>query len=272
MKRTIAIFLMLILALSFAACANETETEKFELPKEYVIAFEEEFNGEIDESVWYKREFGERKGGYWSPEQVFTEDGKLVIQTEYKTDAETPGYYTGCLTWAEKRSKYGYYEIRAKVDNVRGVWSAGWLMPDHIEYTEQKAQDGCEIDIFETAVENELQNAIHYDSYRGNKTKKTKIDNLYDDYHIYALDWKKDSVRFYYDNMLMWEITDPDKISQTAGRFILSTEINGRNGKPNSWLWVGCGNIKNDGDKLPSNFIVDYVRIYDNGELEWSEL
>lgn len=273
MKRFIASVLTLIMCFAFASCAGEKQVGKFELPADYMLAFEEEFNGEIDESVWYKREFGERKGGYWAPEQVYTQNGNLIIQTEYRDDAEISGYYTGCLTWNTKRSTYGYYEIRARVDNVRGAWSAGWLMPDDIGKMEQKAQDGCELDIFETAVENKIQNAIHFDGYKlgGNHKEVTKVDNLYDGYHVYAMDWKKDSVKFYYDGELLWEITDPDKVAQTAGRFILSTEINGHKGETDRWLWVRCGDLKDKGNALPSKFIVDYVRIYNNGQLEWSE-
>lgn len=148
-------------------------------------------------------------------------------------------------------------------------------MPDNISNMEQKAQDGCEIDIFESALPYKVQNTLHYDGYKSSKKKITKLDDMYDGFHTYALDWKKDSLKFYYDNKLLWEITDPDLISAYPVYMDISTEINGnmKNDKPkvSSWLWVGCGRIDNKSNILPSDFVVDYVRVYDNGDLVWSE-
>lgn len=277
MKKIISLFLA---AITISGCAllsgcKKDRTETFVLPQDYKLSFSEEFENGYDEQVWAASETSPRKGGYWSDEQVFTENGNLIIRTEYKENGDSSGYYTGELSWSEKRSTYGYYEIRCKVDNVRGAWSAFWLMPDNISNMEQKAQDGCEIDIFESALPYKVQNTLHYDGYKHSKKNITKLDDMYDGFHTYALDWKKDSLKFYYDNELLWEVTDPDLISAYPVFMDISTEINGniKNDKPeaNRWLWLGCGKIDNKNNSLPSDFVVDYVRVYDNGDLVWSE-
>lgn len=276
MKKKLCFILSAIILLSsifFTACGKK-DGKTFEMPSEYRLSFSEEFDDGYNENIWSVSNTP-RKGGYWDERQVFTENGNLVIRTEYKENGEDSGYYTGELSWDHIRSTYGYYEIRCKVGNVRGAWSAFWLMPDNISNMEQKAQDGCEIDIFESALPYKVQNTLHYDGYKRSKKKITKLDDMYDGFHTYALDWKKDSLKFYYDNKLLWEITDPDLISAYPVFMDISTEINGdtKGGKPeaNRWLWLGCGKIDNKNNHLPSDFVVDYVRVYDNGDLVWSE-
>lgn len=142
---------------------------------------------------------------------------------------------------------------------------------------DNSARDGAEIDIFESATPFCYQQAIHFDNFNNRKQMPHfgTLD-LYDGYHTFALDWKKDSMKFYYDNKLVKEITDPELISQTAVELNLTTEINGivdSNGAPDPYTtcWPGCGTITKERDKLPSEFKVDYIRVYDNGDLVWSE-
>lgn len=277
MRKFIAVLFaaMLVLSCTMLSGCKKSQAEVFVLPQEYELAFSEEFEDGYDESIWSASKATPRKGGYWGDEQVFTENGSLIIRTEYKETADASDYYTGELSWKNMRSTYGYYEIRCRVDNVRGAWSAFWLMPDNISNMEQKAQDGCEIDIFESALPYKVQNTLHYDGYKHSKKRITKLDDMYDGFHTYALDWKKDSLKFYYDNKLLWEVTDPDLISAYPVYMDISTEINGdmKSGqpKPNRRLWLGCGKIDDKNNNLPSDFVVDYVRVYDNGDLVWSE-
>lgn len=279
MKKFIAA-LLLILSLSFVitGCGKSEETENFELPENYKLAYSDEFNGELDETVWSKCYYGVRRGGYWSPEQVKTENGNLVVTTEYRDDVENPGYHTGGAWWNDNmRCTYGYYEMRADIENTRGVWSAFWLYPDTMGESDGSARDGAEIDVYESARPFRMQNAIHYDNFEKRKEYiRDKDYSLYNGYHTFALDWKKDSMKFYYDNKLVMEITDPELISQTAVGINLTTEINGTvdsNGTPQpKWgIWPGCGSITRKTNRLPSEFKVDYVRVYDNGDLVWAE-
>ena len=244
----------------------------FSLPEDYKLAWEADFTKPLDTDFWYISD-GMRKGGYWSPEQLILKDGKLIIRTEYKENGDKSGYYCGDLYWRKLRSTYGYYEIKCKVDNIRGAWSAFWLMPDDISNKEQKAQDGCEIDIFENAIPHMLQTTLHYDDYKSQVMTTRYKKNFYEGFHTYALDWKKDSLKFYYDNQLIWTVTNPNHISHYPNRLEISTEVNGFNGKPNPFFWFGNGLItsKCNKGKLPYDYIIDYVKVYDNGQLKWSE-
>lgn len=277
MKRFFGTAIAAALAALLASCSNTQTAERFVVPDTYTVAFADEFDGALDEKIWENVSFGPRKGGYWAPEQSFTRDGNLVIETSYRENGDASGYYTGCLNLRSVDYTYGYYEIRCKVDDIRGAWSAFWLMPDNISHMEQKAQDGCELDIFETAVRDKIQNALHYDGYAGNRKRVTRVDDLYDGFHTFGLDWKRESLHFYYDGKLLWEVTDPDLISQYPANLIVSTEINGdyHDGNaaptPSRWMWFGCGLITDKQNTLPSEFVVDYVRVYDNGQLQITE-
>lgn len=253
------------------------KNEIFKLPDSYKLAWSEDFKKPLDTELWLISD-KPRKGGYWSPEQVFIENEKLIIRTEYKEKGDKSGFYTGDLHWRRKRCTYGYFEIRCSIENIRGAWSAFWLMPDFegMDNKNQKAQDGCEIDIFENAKPYRLQTTLHYDAYCGQRMKSRRVEDMYDGFHTFALDWKKDGLKFYYDNRLIWHITNPNHISHYPASLEMSTELNGntnKNGvpKPNRTFWLGNGIITNKKNKLPYDFIIDYVKVYDNGELIWSE-
>lgn len=272
MKRLLSLLIaVLSIGLMFTGCGKTDNKPSF-VPKDYTLAYSDEFNGtELDESVWVKEQHGARRGGYWSPEQVRLENGNLMIETAYKENVEDPGYYSGAIRWNTQRSTYGYYEARLKIQNIRGQWPAFWLMPDTMGEVDGKAVDGAEIDIFESAVPYIYQYHMHYDNYESKKKKIQKIDNLYDEYHVFALDWKKDSMTFYVDGQILEEITDPDLISATPVAMWLSTEIGGKpdkDGVPKPGIfWVGNGVITESKDLLPACYEVDYVRVYDNGDL-----
>lgn len=277
-KIIVSIVLVFSLCLGLAGCGNGKQEGDFGDSHNYKLAYSDEFDGkELDTSVWAPYEYDSsvhaRRGGYWSPDQVRIEKDNLVIETGYVDDPEHPGYHAGVASWPTMRTTYGYYEVKAKIQNTRGVWSAVWLQGDTMGEADGSARDGAEIDIFESAVPYRWQTNMHYDAYKKRNTNSTYFDKLYDGYHIYALDWKKDSMRFYIDGQLYQEITDPNMVPQIPVSMRLSTEIAGKtdeNGKPKPTgsVWIGCGSITdNKAWKLPSKFMVDYVRIYDNGDL-----
>lgn len=248
------------------------EQEIFKLPDNYKLAWSADFTKRLDTDFWLIPDCP-RRGGYWSAGQVFIENEKLVLRTEYKENGSNSGYYTGCLIWKNLRATYGYYEIRCKLQNTKGEWPAFWLMPDSMNG--RNADIGCEIDIFENAVPYKIQNALHWNRYHSQKKNGFVAKDLYDGFHTFSLDWKKSGLKFYYDNKLIWNISDPKLICHAPVKLEISTEINGRkaNGKPpkpGRLFWIGNGIITDSNNNLPSDFIIDYVKLYDNGELSFS--
>ena len=242
----------------------------FKLPDHYKLAWSEDFTKPLDIDFWLLPDCP-RRGGYWSPGQVIIENDDLVIRTEFRDNAKNPGYYTGCLMWKNLRATYGYYEIRCKLQNTKGEWPAFWLMPDSMRGS--SSNSGYEIDIFENAIPYRIQNALHWNGYHSQKKCRYTAKDLYDGFHTFALDWKKDGLKFYYDNKLIWDIRNLKFISHAPVKLEISTEINGAMGwppKPSRLFWIGNGIITDRKNKLPSDFIIDYVKVYDNGELKLS--
>ena len=242
--------------------------EIFELPKNYSLAWQADFSKPLDTELWHiPNEV--RKGGYWSSDQVLLQDNQLIIRTEYIDKGDRIGYHSAELCWETLRSTYGYYEIKCKVDNIRGAWSAFWLMPDDIS----KESGGVEIDIFENAIPHLLQTTLHSKDYKSQQMTTRYCKDFYEGFHVYGLDWKKDGIKFYYDNKLLWHVKNPKHISHYPVRLEVSTEVNGFNGKPHPLFWPGNGTITNrkNKNKLPYDYVIDYIKVYDNGELEWSK-
>lgn len=94
------------------------------------LVLDEQFDGELDPAIWNTTPATpERRGGYWDPAQCFTQDGNLIIRTEYKEDgAYGPGWYTGtCSSRGLREFTYGYFEVRCKAPAAEGLWSAFWM-------------------------------------------------------------------------------------------------------------------------------------------------
>ena len=243
--------------------------EKFVLPDSYKLVMLQDFSGGNELENWTSPE-NQRNGGYWSPQQCFVENKKLVIRSQYRNISGKEGYHSGCLIWNKNNFTYGYYEARCRVDKVWGAWSAFWLMPDKIE-----KGYGYEIDIFECAWNYFCESTLHWNAYRKQAKKRVFMKNLYDGMHTFALDWKKDSLSFYYDNRLVWRVNDEKGKINYPVALMLSTEINGRadrDGKPLvKRVWIGNGLITDRRNDLPSDFVIDYVKVYDNGDLILSD-
>lgn len=304
------ISVLIIFALLFVVCFSAVSCAGNDMPPDLTameLAFEDNFDGNsLDRSKWNYgfavdegKESSPRKGGFWARDGVFVEDGNLVLRTDWREDGENgAGWYSGavmtCGEPGEKdnlfEQKYGYFEIKCKTPFFYGGWSAFWMMPyDHFdaEHSDQESPDhintgvdGAEIDIFESPFSylknSEVVNhAVHYDGYRDylKSVGKTgiKVNNLYNEYHTYALEWTEKYYKFFVDGKMTWKITsdgyrkDSKKIghnivSQVSEYMLLSFEVVSPDVDDNTVGWCGDPSL-NDKNKN-YDFVIDYVRVY----------
>ena len=95
MKKIVATLLILsilsLTPLAFCACKKNTGAEAYDPAKftegldlsNYQLVFCDDFNGELDRSVWGDTRQGTRRDGYWTKNLAFTDgEGNLVLRTE----------------------------------------------------------------------------------------------------------------------------------------------------------------------------------------------
>ena len=227
--------------------------------RKWVKTFEDNFNGNLNTNIW-TIQTGRWKDSIRKPQNVFTQNGNLVIRTS-KSGSD---YHTGFIRTRKAANltfsqKYGYFEARMKLNTARGQWAAFWLMPKGtIHNVNNSGRDGTEIDIVEGfgLVQNQIINqAIHYDGYGPSEVailNGVDMKGKADQWHTYAVEWTPTKYTWYVDGVPTWTLNDPKQISQVKQYMKLTTEV-----KFNA-NWVGTF----DDSKLPADTLVDYVRVW----------
>lgn len=257
-----------------------TDMDRFEL------VWSDEFDGnEIDETKWDttpvwnadKTGTSVRKGGYWNPKMCSVSDGALHISTKYYPDGfegnGKPGWYSTQITTDDKFEKCGgYFECRCILPKGAGLWSAFWIYSGDVGSIGSGGVDGAEIDIFESPYyckkgkqKNSVSSCIHYDGYgeyhKQRTACRTRIvgNNPYEEFNTYAVEWNEKEYIFYINGIKVGT-SDFGGTSQVEEYMILSTEVGGENGIP-AESWAGPSIEENK--EAPTDFIVDYVRVYE---------
>lgn len=249
------------------------------------LVLDEQFDGELDPTIWNTTpETPERRGGYWDPAQCFTQDGNLIIRTEYKEDGpHGPGWYTGtCSSKNLKEYTYGYFEVRCKAPAAEGLWCAFWMQSQTMFDVTEGGKNGAEIDIMESPYYNDPQmpaetyrnttmHTIHIDGYGEEHQSVTSSQylvgyDMYNEFNTYGVMWTEDEYIFYINGQETWR-TDWGGVSQAPEFLWLSVEIAGETNSANpanpnnQFTWAG--DIRNNPEgTMPVDFVVDYVKVY----------
>lgn len=233
----------------------------------YIETFCDDFNGNyLDNTKWNLGPEWYRQNNYckWDNDMTWLDGaGHLILSSEYDENGE--------LIMGAVRSRdlfeqtYGYFEIKCKLQQVPGFWSAFWLMPRNIDlYGQDGGQDGTEIDIYEAFdVKNKkINHAVHYDGYgeRHKSTGGSVEADVYDgNFHTFSLEWKEDCYIFYIDGDETYRITDKKvDISCVPGYMKISLEAGNWTGKP-------------EPEDLPAGIEVDYVKAYQSADRYYFE-
>ncbi|MCL1066420.1 family 16 glycosylhydrolase [Shewanella olleyana] len=184
--------------------------------------------------------------------------------------------------------KYGRFEIRAKMPHGQGTWPAIWMLPTDWAYGPWAGSG--EIDIMEAVnlkvvtegsePEAKIHGTLHYGKawpgnvYSGAEYSLPEAANPADDFHVYALEWEKDEIRWYVDDVHFatqrstgWysQYTDSDGNLQNAledgpynqsFHMILNLAVGG------TWA-ANVNNTGVDESVFPQTLEVDYVRVYE---------
>jgi len=161
--------------------------------------------------------------------------------------------------------------MRAKLPTGGGMWPACWMMPQDDVYGTWAASG--EIDIMEAANNTTtVGGTLHFgDNWPANNSTTADYSlggtNFADDFHIYAIEWEADVMRWYVDDVLYSTKTSAQWYTNAAPGnaqapfdqdfyIILNTAVGGN--------YTGCISPGCVTASLPQQYLIDYVRVYED--------
>lgn len=254
-------------------------------PKAWKLVWQEEFDytGLPDPAKW-SYEVGHvrnQEQQYYTSarkENIWVENGVLTI-TGRKEKYPNQFYIPGSKDWKTKDSlasytsasintlgkagwKYGRIEVRAKIAHGPGIWPAIWMKGTN--NLEVKWPKCGEIDIMEFVGNHpsDIYGTLHFlkpgtDQLISNGGI-TKAEKPFDDFHIYAIEWDKDRIDLFYDDINYHSVRLDDAGDSSQDNpfrkpfYLLLNLALGAN-------WPG----PIDDKVLPQKYWIDYVRVYE---------
>lgn len=249
------------------------------------LAWNDEFNidGKADSAIWrHEKGFVRNQEIQWyQPENANCKNGLLVIEGR-REQSNNPNYDSTSTNWKNSRKKvnytsssintrgnkqwlYGRFEIRARIDTSMGSWPAIWTLGINNPWP-----SNGEIDLMEFYRVNNVPTILANVAWGTNQRYVAKWDgekrplsaftsadpDWVKKFHIWRMDWNKDSINLYLDDVLLntcslTRTINPDGTNPfTKPQYLLLNLALGSNG--------------GDPEKtsFPIKFEVDYVRVY----------
>jgi len=268
-NQAVAAFMLAAMSLFMPSALAQQE-------RSWKLVWHDEFNGyRLDTTKWNvltREQSKHHELQYYLPEEVYVENGILRIRSS-KRSCGSQEYTSGRLdTKGRLAPVYGRFEICARLPEGQGMWPAHWLYPQNrdwmMEYIMAEAVANgkesmipeerpwySEIDIMEFLGHEKgvLYGTLHYYTYDGQKKTSSgtwRSDTDYTkDFHVYALEWEPDSIRWYIDGQLIHSTTSG--IPHTPHYLILNTAVGGN--------WPGNPDSTTT---FPQYHDIDWVRVY----------
>ncbi len=270
---------ILILLLGTSGLVAQTNSPQASQKPGWKLVWHDEFDGPNGSLPDPKKWVMETGGSGWGneeleyytarPENAQQRDGMLVIHIAREQYSGSDGHtreYTSARMKTEARfaRKFGRIEARMKIPTGKGIWPAFWMLGKNCKSV---GWPKCgEIDIMENVGSKPgvVQGTIHGPGYSGDDglTLKHQINGKFsDDFHVYAIEWQKNEIRFYVDDTLYGTRLPGDLplgkkwVFNRPYYLILNCAVGG--------LWPGKPDEKT---AFPQEMLVDWVRVYKSTE------
>lgn len=229
------------------------------------LVWSEEFSGTTLDETYWNFELGDGcpdlcGWGNNEPQHYTKTNHELVDgQLHIKIKKEDSLYTSTRITTENKFDfKYGRVEARAKLPVGKGIWPAIWMLgANHREV----GWPACgEIDILEYVGREPhmVFTSLHTPDSHGEtiNTKKTRIENIEEGFHVYEAEWTEEKIAFSVDGELLYTFNPTPKNKKTwpfdqPFYLIVNSAIGGK-----------FGGYDIDDSVLPQEFIIDYIRVY----------
>lgn len=268
-KKQIVVFLLfLLIIITGPSCDNALDPE---VPS-YQLVWQDEFDGpqgqSPDQTKW-DFDIGTGENGWGNQElQYYTDrsenisldgNGNLVITARRESFGGQPFTSARIKTQGLFEQTYGRFEARIKMPWGPGIWPAFWMLGTDIETV---GWPNCgEIDIMEYRGQqtNLINGTVHGPGYSGGasitKTYGFENDRFDVDFHLFAVEWGKNYLRFYVDGVIYQEIKPEDLpgswVFDNPFFIILNVAVGGS--------YVGFPTSETP---FPQSMVIDYVRVY----------
>jgi beta-glucanase (GH16 family) len=190
------------------------------------------------------------------------EGGQLVIEARQESFGGRNYTSARLLTKGKWSWAYGRMEARIKIPRGQGLWPAFWALGTNI--TSVNWPTCGEIDIMENIGKEPgmVHGTVHGPGYSGGGAIGGTFtlpggSAIADDFHIFAVEWETNRIRWYIDNQPYFTVTPTSIPSGTQWVFIrpeyllLNVAVGGN--------WPGSPDATTT---FPQRMLVDYVRVY----------
>ncbi len=237
--------------------------------KEWKLVWSDEFdyNGLPDSTKWTSEVGGHGWGNnelqYYTSgrrENARVENGMLTIEAR-KENKDSMKYTSARLVTKNKGDwQYGKIEVKAKLPKGLGTWPAIWMLGST---TPLHWPDDGEIDIMEHVGFNHgyVHASVHTKKFNHvigtQKTDTIVVNDCAETFHVYSVEWNKDSVRVAVDGNFYFQFAN-EHSGYDAWPFdnkmhlLLNVAVGGN--------WGGQKGV--DENIWPQRMEVDYVRVY----------
>jgi len=247
----------------------------------WVLTWSDEFNGPNGSAPDPRKWTYDLGGGGWGnheletytgrPQNASIQDGKLVIRPLKESYAGRDGItreYTSARlkTQGLFTQRYGRFEARIKIPYGQGLWPAFWMLGDNIDKPGGWPTCG-EIDILENIGREPsiVHGTVHGPGYMGAKGIGAPYslpgsERFADEFHVFAVEWEPNEIRFYVDDHLYHTVTPSSLPPGTKWVFdhpfflILNVAVGGG--------WPGNPDAST---AFPQTMLVYYVRVFEHG-------
>lgn len=263
--------LLLLCALTAVACGSAAvaPTQVPEWTRDgWSLVWQDEFDGPAINLDYWTHEIGGHGWGngenqYYtdSPDNAFIEDGMLVIQALEKNHLGKRFTSARLTTQGKVEQQFGRIEARIQIPYGKGIWPAFWMLGDDFGTV---GWPRCgEIDIMENIGSEPflIHGTVHGPGYSGGSgvggSKRLPGDGRYaDGFHIFAVEWEEDQIRWYMDDVEYFRVTPTavrgDWVFNHPFFILLNVAVGGQ--------WPG---YPDQNTTFPQRMLIDYVRIYE---------
>lgn len=263
-QKALLSLLLLLPFLTFSSCDDNA----IESP-EWQLVWKDEFDGPAgqspDASKWtydIGTDWGNQQLEYDTdrPENVSVDgNGNLAIVARRESFAGSAFTSARITTKDLFEQAYGRFEARIKMPWGPGIWPAFWLLGANIDEVEWP-QCG-EIDVMEYRGQepNLIHGSVHGPGYSGGEAVTKSFgfekDRFDVDFHVFAIEWGEDYIRYFVDETLYFEVEpedlDGEWVYDHEFYIILNVAVGGN--------YVG---FPTSDTPFPQTMLVDWVKVY----------